>query len=61
MPTLFRFLIILCTMAALVFGAILALALFVVPRERDITVRIPQERLEPSTSTPENRTTGTVP
>lgn len=47
MPTLFRFLIIMCTLAALTWGSIMALAILVVPTERDIVVRVPPERLNP--------------
>lgn len=47
MPTLFRFLAILTIIAGCVYGAMWALALLVEPQERDITIRIPSERLNP--------------
>ncbi|HCL67559.1 MAG TPA: hypothetical protein DIC56_22535 [Rhizobium sp.] len=47
MPTLFRFLFICATIAGMVYGTMYALVLFVEPRERDITVRIPSERVNP--------------
>lgn len=47
MPTLFRFLFILAVIAGVIYGGLSALALLVEPRERDITVRIPSERLNP--------------
>jgi len=47
MPTLFRFMFICATIAALIYGAMQALVVFVEPRERDVTVRIPSERVNP--------------
>jgi hypothetical protein len=47
MPTLFRFLFILAVIAGVIYGSMVALVLLVEPRERDITVRIPSERLNP--------------
>lgn len=41
MPTLFRYLTILAVFAALVFGAMLALATFVTPRQAEISVPVP--------------------
>ncbi len=56
MPTLFRFLAIVAVIVGLVYGAMLALAYLVEPKDRDVTVRIPSERLNPpavsSTATP---------
>jgi hypothetical protein len=45
MPTLFRFLFVCATIAGLVYTAMWSLATFVEPRDRDITVRLPSERL----------------
>lgn len=45
MPTLFRFLFILAVIAGAVYGSMVALVFLVEPRERDVTVRIPSERL----------------
>lgn len=47
MPTLFRFLTVLATLAALAYGSLVALSVLVVPREREVTVRIPSEKLNP--------------
>lgn len=47
MPTLLRFLFICATIAAMIYGTMQALVLFVEPRERDVTVRIPPERVNP--------------
>ncbi|HEV7436779.1 MAG TPA: hypothetical protein VGO22_18215 [Pseudorhizobium sp.] len=48
MPTLFRFLLILAVIAGIIYGSMLALVFLVEPRERDVTVRIPSERLNPA-------------
>lgn len=45
MPTLFRFLVILATIAGVIYGIMYSLANFVEPRQRDITVRIPSDHL----------------
>lgn len=47
MPTLFRFLFILAVVAGIVYGSMVALVALVEPRERDVTVRVPSERLNP--------------
>jgi hypothetical protein len=47
MPTLFRFLLILGILGGVVYGSMLALAFLVEPSEREITVRVPSERLNP--------------
>lgn len=47
MPTLFRFLTVLALIAAVIYGSLLALSVMVVPREREVTVRIPSEKLNP--------------
>ncbi|MGK6313211.1 hypothetical protein QTA58_11520 [Neorhizobium sp. CSC1952] len=48
MPTLFRFLFVLAVIAGIVYGSMVALVVLVEPRERDVTVRIPSERLNPA-------------
>lgn len=48
MPTLFRFLVIIATIAGIIYGSMLALVFLVEPRERDVTVRVPSERLNPA-------------
>jgi multidrug resistance efflux pump len=53
MPTLFRFLVICAVIAGSIYGAMWALVIFVEPQPRDVTIRIPAERVNP-------QTTGTV-
>lgn len=45
MPSLFRFLFICAVLAGIVYGAMFALVLYVEPVERDITVRVPADRI----------------
>ncbi len=45
MPTLFRFLFALAVIAGLGFAAMFALATFVEPEQREMTVTIPNSRL----------------
>ncbi|MBO6554032.1 MAG: histidine kinase [Roseitalea sp.] len=47
MPSLFRFLFVLGVLAALAYGAMLALVVFVKPEPRPMTVTIPADRLNP--------------
>lgn len=47
MPSLMRFLIALVVLAGLGAAAMYALATFVEPRPREMTIRVPQERLDP--------------
>jgi hypothetical protein len=47
MPTLFRFLSVLAIIAGAIYGGMWALVTFVEPQERDVTVRIPSERVNP--------------
>jgi hypothetical protein len=44
MPTLFRFILVLGTLAALGYGAMWSLATFVTPDQREITVMVPASR-----------------
>jgi hypothetical protein len=44
MPTLFRFLTVIAVLAAIVYGGLYALAHFVEPKPREITVSIPPEK-----------------
>ena len=44
MPSLFRFLMVVAVIAGVVYGAIFALANFVNPKPREITVTIPADR-----------------
>jgi hypothetical protein len=52
MPTLFRFTMILATIAGLVYGGMVLLVMVVQPRDREVTVRIPSERLNPPGAEP---------
>ncbi|CUX60583.1 histidine kinase [Rhizobium oryzihabitans] len=56
MPTLFRFTMILATIAGLIYGGMVLLVMFVQPRDREVTVRIPSERLNPPAAEPARRT-----
>ena len=47
MPTLFRFLVIIGVIVGLVYGAMFALATYVEPKQGEITVRIPPDKLNP--------------
>jgi hypothetical protein len=47
MPTLFRFLFVLAIIAGAIYGTMWALVTFVEPQERDVTIRIPSERINP--------------
>ncbi|HEV7254251.1 MAG TPA: histidine kinase [Mesorhizobium sp.] len=45
MPTLFRFLITLAVLAALAYGAMVALVMFVEPNQGEMSERVPTDRL----------------
>jgi len=45
MPTLFRFLFFCAVVTGMIYGTMVALVTFVEPVERDVTVRIPSERV----------------
>jgi hypothetical protein len=45
MPTLFRFLFFCAVIAGIVYGTMVSLVTFVEPTERDVTVKIPSERV----------------
>lgn len=47
MPTLFRFLFVCGIIVATAYGIILGLVFFVEPRERDVTIKIPSELVNP--------------
>ena len=44
MPSLFRFLTVIAVIAGVIYGAIFALANFVSPKPREMTVTIPADR-----------------
>ncbi|MGH6926631.1 MAG: histidine kinase [Propylenella sp.] len=47
MPSLIRLLVVLGIIAALVYGGMIALVISVEPNPREMTVRIPSDRLQP--------------
>ena len=47
MPSLIRLLIVLCLIGAAVYGGMIALVMLVEPTPREMTIRIPNERLQP--------------
>lgn len=47
MPTLFRFAVTLLVLAGIAYGAMFALVLFVEPKQAELSVRIPPEKLLP--------------
>jgi hypothetical protein len=47
MPTLFRFLFICAVIAGSIYGTMVALVTLVEPTERQVTIRIPSERINP--------------
>jgi hypothetical protein len=52
MPTLVRLLTFLAIAALLVFGAMVALATFVVPQQSEMTIRVPTDKLNPAEPKP---------
>ena len=47
MPSLFRFLVLIGVLAGIGYRSMVALAVLVEPTPRDMTVRIPNERMNP--------------
>jgi len=47
MPSLIRLLVVLGLIAGLVYGGMFALVVLVQPNQREMSVRVPNERLEP--------------
>lgn len=47
MPSLIRLLVVLAVIVGIVYGGMLALVILVEPQQREMTVRIPTERLQP--------------
>ena len=45
MPTLFRFLMTLAVLAALAYGAMFALVMFVQPNQGEMSVRVPTDKI----------------
>jgi hypothetical protein len=48
MPSLIRFLVFCAVIAGLVYGAMFALTTFVDPTPREITIRVPTEKVNPN-------------
>ena len=46
MPSLIRFLVFCGVIAGLIYGGMFALVMYVQPKEREITVRVPTEKLD---------------
>lgn len=46
MPSLFRFLFILAVLAGIAYAAMFAVVMYVEPREREVSVRVPRGTLE---------------
>ena len=47
MPSLIRLLVVLGLIVAVIYGAMIALVIMVEPKQREMTVRVPNERLQP--------------
>lgn len=47
MPSLIRFLVVIALIVGAVYGGMLALVLLVEPNPREMSVRVPNERLQP--------------
>lgn len=54
MPSLIRFLVFCAVIVGIVYGAMIALVVFVEPNPREITVRVPTERVNPAPDAPSN-------
>jgi hypothetical protein len=47
MPSLIRLLVVLGLIAGIIYGSMVALVVLVEPNQREMTVRIPNDRLQP--------------
>jgi len=47
MPSLIRLLVVLGLIGAVIYGGMVALVMLVEPKQREMSVRIPSERLQP--------------
>ncbi|MCO4317738.1 histidine kinase [Phyllobacterium sp. 21LDTY02-6] len=52
MPTLTRLIIVLAVLACIIYAGMLALAAFVEPRQAEMTIRVPSEKLNPKPQKP---------
>ena len=48
MPTLFRFVVTLLILAGIAYGVMFALVMFVEPKQTELSVKIPPDRLDPA-------------
>lgn len=48
MPSLFRFLAVIAVLGGVVYGGMWALATFVEPKPRDMSVTVPADRMQPA-------------
>jgi hypothetical protein len=46
MPSLIRFIVFCAVIAGLVYGSMFALVMYVKPKDREITVRVPTDKLD---------------
>ena len=47
MPTLLKLLVVLALIGSVIYGGMLALIIMVEPDQREMTIRVPNERLQP--------------
>ena len=47
MPSLIRLLVVLGLIVAVIYGGMIALVILVEPKQREMSVRVPNERLQP--------------
>jgi len=47
MPSLIRLLVVLGLIAAVIYGGMIALVIMVEPKQREMSIRIPNDRLQP--------------
>jgi hypothetical protein len=47
MPSLIRLLVVLGLIAGVIYGGMVALVIIVQPQQREMTIRVPNERLQP--------------
>jgi hypothetical protein len=53
MPTLFRLVMTLAVLAGIVYGAMFALVMFVEPKQAELSVKVPLDRLDPQKQAPQ--------
>lgn len=47
MPSLFRFLVLCAVLVGIAYGAMFALVVYVEPKEREVTIRVPTQKVNP--------------